>query len=707
MGGHSQSLASRLDTARRRSFVGRVSELELFRAALREQPSPFAVLYLHGPGGVGKTALLHRFAQEARGVGLAPVLLDGRNVDPAPEGVLAALRAALELPGGQHPLATLSGSPRPVLLIDGYEALAPVDGWVRHEVIPRLPVDATVVLAGRNPPAAGWRADPGWQELLRVTALRDLHPDDARELLAVRGVPASRHDEVLRFARGHPLALVLVADVLAQQAGHVPFSAHDAPDVLQLLLDRFVREVPSDAHRQALEACAQAGVATEALLRDTVEGGGARELFDWLARLSFTQQVAGGVAVHDLVREILDADLRRRDPERYATMHRRIARHLQLRVDRTTGNEQRRLMQDLLQLYRFQPLAREFFNWEATQDSWVEPASAADHAAIRAMVADHEGEESAAIADYWLERQPEAFQVFRTAGDDGPTGLMAHLVLGDTPGEETEVDPVAASAWVHARSVVPLRTGEVMRLLRFWIGRDSHQDVATHHLVSSQAALDWLTTPRMAWSFVLLADPTFWEPIFRFIDFERPSGIDVSIGGRDHGLFARDWRSSPPAAWMQLLHERRLSAADTPTQLPRAHRRLLVLSKADFEEAVRHALRSYRRPGGLDDNPLLVSRVVHDRETGRPPADVLKELLEDALAPLADHPRDEKLLRALRATYFSPAPTQEAAAERLDLPFSTYRRHLAAGIEHVTNWLWDRELHGHGDDRDAHLRHSP
>jgi hypothetical protein len=45
-------------------------------------------------------------------------------------------------------------------------------------------------------------------------------------------------------------------------------------------------------------------------------------------------------------------------------------------------------------------------------------------------------------------------------------------------------------------------------------------------------------------------------------------------------------------------------------------------------------------------------------------------------------------------TYFKGVPTQEAAATRLGLPFSTYRRHLAAGVAAVTAWLWDRELHG-------------
>ena len=58
------------------------------------------------------------------------------------------------------------------------------------------------------------------------------------------------------------------------------------------------------------------------------------------------------------------------------------------------------------------------------------------------------------------------------------------------------------------------------------------------------------------------------------------------------------------------------------------------------------------------------------------------------------NPRDERLYRAIHATYLAPVGTQERAAERLGLPFSTYRYHLTTGIERVTAWLWQRELHG-------------
>ncbi|WP_217143252.1 hypothetical protein [Streptomyces sp. AC627_RSS907] len=43
-------------------------------------------------------------------------------------------------------------------------------------------------------------------------------------------------------------------------------------------------------------------------------------------------------------------------------------------------------------------------------------------------------------------------------------------------------------------------------------------------------------------------------------------------------------------------------------------------------------------------------------------------------------------------TYFKAVPTQQAAAERLGLPFSTCRRRLAAGIDATVGILRRHEL---------------
>jgi DNA-directed RNA polymerase specialized sigma24 family protein len=43
---------------------------------------------------------------------------------------------------------------------------------------------------------------------------------------------------------------------------------------------------------------------------------------------------------------------------------------------------------------------------------------------------------------------------------------------------------------------------------------------------------------------------------------------------------------------------------------------------------------------------------------------------------------------AVVATYLTGTPTQQAAARRLGLPFSTYRRHLKEGLQELSDRLW-------------------
>jgi hypothetical protein len=56
--------------------------------------------------------------------------------------------------------------------------------------------------------------------------------------------------------------------------------------------------------------------------------------------------------------------------------------------------------------------------------------------------------------------------------------------------------------------------------------------------------------------------------------------------------------------------------------------------------------------------------------------------------------RNPALSKVLDRTFVRAAPTQEAAAQVLDLPFSTYRRHLGKAVDELTDALWSVEI-GH------------
>ena len=226
------NLAERLSAARRRYFIGRDAERSLFASALNSAELPFHVLHVYGPGGVGKTTLLKEMAATAELSRARAIYLDARNVDATPNGVIEALRAAMRLAASDSPVEALKAQPgRQVILIDTYETLEQLDGWLRDAFLPQLPENALIVLAGRNPPSPVWRTDAGWQMLIHYMPLRNLNLDESRAYLSARNVPADQHASTLDFTHGHPLALSLVADMFAQH-GSRRFEPQAAPDMI-------------------------------------------------------------------------------------------------------------------------------------------------------------------------------------------------------------------------------------------------------------------------------------------------------------------------------------------------------------------------------------------------------------------------------------------------------------------------------------------
>lgn len=117
----------------------------------------------------------------------------------------------------------------------------------------------------------------------------------------------------------------------------------------------------------------------------------------------------------------------------------------------------------------------------------------------------------------------------------------------------------------------------------------------------------------------------------------------------------------------------------------------MVLAHSEFEGAVKEALRRCAQVDLLAGNPLLRMRLLSrsGADEARPPA--LRQLLMDTASNLFAAEKDRRLYRVLDQTYFSPVPKQEAAAERLGLSFSTYRRHLSVATGRLVEWLWQQE----------------
>ncbi|MDX1429409.1 MAG: AAA family ATPase, partial [Rhodothermales bacterium] len=248
-------VADRLRQAASADFVGREKEKTVFRDLLSADDSSFTVLFLFGPGGVGKTSLVNEFRRICQETDVRLVLVDGRTV-AGPTDVLRAVRTQM----GTHPTTDVAQAfeavdGRLVLVLDTLEEMAEVEPWLVTEFLPSLSDRVRVVLSGRYPPSDVWSRHPGWRSLLRVLALRNLSPPESRQFLTTVGVPEDQQEDVMSFTHGHPLALALYGDVYRQ--GRRPLTDEGAQmDIVRTLLNRFVMEVPSPAHRSALEASA-------------------------------------------------------------------------------------------------------------------------------------------------------------------------------------------------------------------------------------------------------------------------------------------------------------------------------------------------------------------------------------------------------------------------------------------------------------------
>ena len=681
-----------LASRRRRRFVGRASEIELFGAALDSAEPPFSLLYVYGPAGIGKTSLLDVFADLAAEVGASVVRLDGRDLLPSPPAVLEALRGVLHVPDGDDAIVGLSDTGRLVVLLDTYERLGPLDDWLRSRLLPRLPATALTVVAGRAPPSSHWRADPAWRDLLRVVSLRNLSPQESGQYLHACGVDNARHQRLVEITHDHPLGLSLLADVVARggEAAADPLT----PDLVGTLLRRFVEVVPSALHRRALEVCALARVTTEALLREVPRLEDAHELFAWLRELSFVESGPEGLFPHDLARDALEADLRWRDPEAYKQVFRGVRAHIQGRLKASHGHEQQRVIFDAKFLFRRLPGILSPVDWDSWGHHYPEPARPEDRESILDLVLAWEGAASAAIAARWWELQPEGFFVVR--GQDGAvSGFLALVELTRVTTQDITADPGARAAWDYAQRHAPPRPGEVVTQSRFVIDREAYQGPSsTLNATPILTMQRYLHTPNLAWDFLTLAEPERWDDYFAAADLPRAGGAEFVVGGRRYGQFAHDFRRVPVDALLQLVTERALAQDVTPSP-PMVQPPLLVLSQPEFDQSVRQALRDLRRPDLLARNPLLRTRLLRDRAGSQEPsAAVLETLVRAAVDTLREHPRDDKLLRAVDRTYVHPAATQERAAAALGLPFSTYRRHLTQGVDRVVAWLWDQEVYG-------------
>ncbi len=662
-------MADRLRARDAERFVGRTAELAVFDTLFVEDP-PASVVHVHGPGGIGKSALLRQVERLGAERGWSPWRIDGRELPPIPGALEEILSAA-------------QAEERPLLLFDTYERIAGLDGALRTRLLPALPARAIVVVAGRERPAAEWFQD-GWEHVTRALPLVPFSVAEGRAFVDAHArVDEATATALVRWSDGSPLALGL-ASAIAQREGRWDAQLLDAnPELVEALVARLVlikgfgADAPAQRHDDVTAVATIARVTTASMLADVLPGVAPNGAQAWLRAQAIAEPVGDGIAMHELVRRALRAQLRTQRPERERELRRRIADHLHHHAIAS----ETRLVIDLAELIE-DPALRWGFGADAAgllRPDGLRPGELDDPPE---HVRDRAGETWWTATRALAAAAPEHFVVARDQHDELQGLAIAATPRGASPA--TLADPFLGRWIAHARDHVPDGNALVWRDA-LDLTADEEGDLASRVLAVINTATILrcgLPNPRC---FYLPISPvnTASVAFARQAGARKVDGLDVLVGSVVHECHVIDHGPGGVLGGM-----RATIYAELGLPRPAAGEAAPAgLVAAVTEADVRQALRDIDRPSELMTSPLagLVDATPAEATTT---ASSVRALLLGAIAEAFGTGRDEALLREVAlGAYDNPGRTHEDVAFALHVSRATYFRRLRQANERICDYV--------------------
>jgi hypothetical protein len=409
-----------------------------------------------------------------------------------------------------------------------------------------------------------------------------------------------------------------------------------------------------------------ARVTTVDLLRAVLPDSDPLSAYERLSALTFSEPLGEGLALHELVRKALHADMRRRDAERERELRRRIVDHLYAQArqgDPLVAIDMAHLIES--------PVIRWGFGWEGSVDYRIDDVREGDAERVRELLVAHNFEQWWEHTRRFFERAPERVAVARDA-QDALCGYTICMTLATAPTFATE-DPLIGPWLEHARA--DRDRGDAV----LW--RDSIDFTGDRRgrvqAMLGMAGILRSGTPNPRFAYMPI-NPARRDAIAfaRALGAEHIAELDLAIGERSIECHRVDYGDGGLIAAQRKVVYAELGLA--PPQERRRGREVDV-------EAVRDALRSYRVPHELARNPLAKGASQEDR------TESVRTLLREAAERAFGDTENEKLLhRVLVRGYLEPAPSHEQAALDLALSRAAYFRRLRSAAERVAEYLAQR-----------------
>jgi hypothetical protein len=349
------TIADLIRQGRRDTLAGRDAELRLLRqVTARSGP---VVVYVHGPAGIGKTALISALDACLEEERVRRLLIEAGAVEPTPMAILIALgrilghetRTVAEL---ALVLESIEGVT--VVTVDDVDTWCLAASWLRTDLLPALPASTRFVLAGSVPPPPVCSTVYGEYFLdIKLGALARTESDAAA---AAAGLSTETAERVWQLSGGHPLGLRMA--IHAAHAGSLG-TTRDAGELANAILEA----IDDGDLRRAVEACAVVRRANRDLVSAILE---VKEpiplsLLEAVEALPFATRDAEGIYIAEPVRRALVGWMLGVEPERYQLLRKTAADWIVSRL-RATGRSGRwRYMADLLHLLEQPSLRNAFF----------------------------------------------------------------------------------------------------------------------------------------------------------------------------------------------------------------------------------------------------------------------------------------------------------------------------------------------------------
>jgi hypothetical protein len=642
-------MADGQDPRRAGSLVGRDDVLRQLDRVLHKDAAT-RLVFVHGPGGIGKSAVLREVARRAEQRQTSVQRVDGRDRDAAGERLESALCALTDADG--------SGG---MLLLDSYEHVPALGAIVRDTLATPEGSGIRVVIAGRRPPESAWLQD-GMEQRSHVLRLAPLEPAGARELVRRRGLgDPETVARLASWADGSPLALAVGADALV--AGQVlDLDRLDADAMLATtLLDRLVGDELDGRDRDVIAVAAIARAVDARLLASVLPGVDGDHAEAWLRSLSFAEPLGLRVTLHERVSKAVRGALLAHDPVLERDLRRRIADHLYARA--LMGET--RLSTDQAEL-----ISDEQVRWGLAPPPvghYVAAVAQGDAPEFAARL----GVSGAAWwsgVERWFADGPEHVLVVREATGE-LAGFGISVTLANAP--EWALDDAVLGPWlVDARVRAPGADALLIRertdLDDDGTGRSPVASICAH-AVAFRSGL-----ASVRYMYAGLPDDPDAQEFVRSIGYQHLPELDVQDGERTVRCFFADLGPGGTSGILRDAVYRDLGLAPPPP----------AQAESRAATIVRDALRAFRTPGALAASPLARGGTVDERAAS------MRRLLFAAVDGSFGNSSEEQLQRAvIQRGYLDDDGGHIVAQLELHLARSAYFRRLAAASTRVGEYV--------------------